>query len=59
MKCELNKLLYFVSFQAVFTGDTLFIGGVGALFHGSEKDMMNSLEKLSVLSDQLRDGIID
>jgi hydroxyacylglutathione hydrolase len=32
--------------QAVFTGDTMFVGGVGAFFHGTATDMLNSLRKL-------------
>jgi len=39
------------SAQAVFTGDTLFIGGVGALFHGSSRDLMTALNGLSLLPD--------
>ena len=29
--------------EAVFSGDTLFIGGVGAFFHGGEIDMHRSI----------------
>mmetsp|Transcript_37658 Transcript_37658/g.45427 ORF Transcript_37658/g.45427 Transcript_37658/m.45427 type:complete len:637 (+) Transcript_37658:43-1953(+) len=29
--------------EALFSGDTLFIGGVGALFHGSEMDMHTAI----------------
>lgn len=32
--------------SAVFTGDTLFIGGVGAFFEGNAKDMYAALKKL-------------
>jgi glyoxylase-like metal-dependent hydrolase (beta-lactamase superfamily II) len=35
----------------VFTGDTLFVGGVGAMFHGTPQQMVLSLRKLRCLSD--------
>lgn len=31
--------------EGVFSGDTLFIGGVGAFFHGSENDMHKSINQ--------------
>jgi hydroxyacylglutathione hydrolase len=34
---------------AAFTGDCLFVGGVGACFHGSNLEMVRSLAKLSPL----------
>eukprot|EP00299_Pterocystis_sp_00344_P001022 c10687_g1_i1.p1 GENE.c10687_g1_i1~~c10687_g1_i1.p1 ORF type:complete len:512 (+),score=98.73 c10687_g1_i1:64-1536(+) len=40
--------------EAAFTGDTLFTGGVGALFHGSEHDLAQSLKKLNTLPDSCR-----
>jgi hydroxyacylglutathione hydrolase len=36
---------------AVFTGDTLFIGGCGRLFEGSAMQMYQSLQKLAALPD--------
>lgn len=36
---------------AVFTGDTLFIGGCGRLFEGSAPQMYQSLQKLAALPD--------
>ncbi|CAF2853003.1 unnamed protein product [Rotaria sp. Silwood2] len=35
--------------QAVFTGDTLFIGGCGKFFEGSAAQMQSSLQKLAAL----------
>lgn len=36
--------------KAVFTGDTLFVGGVGRLFEGTPEEMQHSLmEKLGKL----------
>lgn len=37
---------------AVFTGDTLFVGGCGRLFEGSAEQMYQSLTRLSQLPDQ-------
>lgn len=35
--------------QAVFTGDTLFIGGCGKFFEGTAAQMQSSLGKLAAL----------
>eukprot|EP00471_Norrisiella_sphaerica_P007215 CAMPEP_0184479228 /NCGR_PEP_ID=MMETSP0113_2-20130426/1035_1 /TAXON_ID=91329 /ORGANISM="Norrisiella sphaerica, Strain BC52" /LENGTH=537 /DNA_ID=CAMNT_0026857265 /DNA_START=140 /DNA_END=1751 /DNA_ORIENTATION=- len=35
--------------EAAFTGDTLFLGGIGATFHGSDVDMWRSLQRLKHL----------
>lgn len=35
--------------RAVFTGDTLFVGGAGKFFEGSPADMLASLSKLGAL----------
>ena len=35
--------------QAVFTGDTLFIGGCGKFFEGTAGQMQSSLKKLAAL----------
>jgi hypothetical protein len=35
--------------QAVFTGDTLFIGGCGKFFEGTAAQMQSSLQKLAAL----------
>jgi hypothetical protein len=35
--------------QAVFTGDTLFIGGCGKFFEGTAAQMQSSLQKLAGL----------
>jgi len=35
--------------QAVFTGDTLFIGGCGKFFEGTAAQMQSSLQKLASL----------
>lgn len=40
---------YFPAKKAVFTGDTLFIGGCGRIFEGSARTMLGSLEKLAEL----------
>lgn len=37
--------------KAVFTGDTLFIGGCGRFFEGTAKDMVYSLNKIAQLHD--------
>lgn len=39
---------------AVFTGDTLFLGGCGRLFEGTPAQMFHSLQVLSQLPDQTR-----
>mmetsp|Transcript_9226 Transcript_9226/g.17268 ORF Transcript_9226/g.17268 Transcript_9226/m.17268 type:complete len:539 (-) Transcript_9226:406-2022(-) len=39
--------------EAIFSGDTLFIGGVGAFFHGGEKDMHKCINQtLAWLPDE-------
>jgi len=38
--------------QAVFTGDTLFIGGCGRFFEGTAAQMQSSLQKLASLNPQ-------
>jgi len=45
---------YFEQQQAVFTGDTLFVGGCGRLFEGDAAMMMRSLEKLMALPNDTR-----
>ena len=40
--------------KVLFTGDTLFIAGCGRLFEGNAKQMWNSLQKLSALSDDTK-----
>jgi hydroxyacylglutathione hydrolase len=39
---------------AVFTGDTLFIGGCGRCFEGSPEQMYQSLQKIAALPDDVR-----
>ena len=39
---------------AVFTGDTLFVGGCGKFFEGTGTDMFQSLSKLGKLNDDVR-----
>jgi hydroxyacylglutathione hydrolase len=48
-----GSLCYYVTSQddstspgILFTGDTLFVGGVGAFFEGTSEDMVNSFAKL-------------
>ncbi len=45
---------YFPSLKAVFSGDTLFIGGCGRLFEGGAATMLNSLSKLAALPDDTK-----
>jgi len=45
---------YFESLGAVFTGDTLFVGGCGRVFEGGAATMLESLGKLAALPDQTR-----
>jgi hydroxyacylglutathione hydrolase len=40
--------------RAVFTGDTLFIGGCGRFFEGTAEQMLSSLGKLAQLPDDTR-----
>jgi hydroxyacylglutathione hydrolase len=40
---------YFAGDEALFCGDTLFVGGCGRLFEGSAEDMFNSLVKYKSL----------
>jgi hydroxyacylglutathione hydrolase len=42
---------YFAGLNAVFTGDTLFIGGCGRVFEGKAATMVESLAKLAALPD--------
>ncbi|MGH7949447.1 MAG: hydroxyacylglutathione hydrolase [Candidatus Binataceae bacterium] len=42
---------YFPKLKAVFTGDTLFIGGCGRVFEGNARTMVDSLAKLAALPD--------
>jgi len=50
-----GHICYFIPVQpgcdtpAVFTGDTLFIGGCGKFFEGTGAEMYNSLKKLTAL----------
>ena len=44
--------------QAVFTGDTLFIGGCGRFFEGTAAQMQSSLQKLAALDPKtVRAGV--
>ncbi len=45
---------YFPELKAVFTGDTLFVGGCGRVFEGKAATMLNSLNKLAALPDDTR-----
>lgn len=45
---------YFPDEDAVFTGDTLFVGGCGRFFEGDANDMYQSLSKLSALPDHTK-----
>ncbi len=45
---------YFASLGAVFTGDTLFVGGCGRVFEGGAATMLESLGKLAALPDDTR-----
>ncbi len=45
---------YFPDDHAVFTGDTLFIGGCGRLFEGDAAQMLRSLGRLTNLPDDTR-----
>lgn len=45
---------YFESLEAVFTGDTLFVGGCGRVFEGGAANMLESLGKLAALPDDTR-----
>jgi len=42
---------YFPELKAVFTGDTLFVGGCGRVFEGRAATMVESLAKLAALPD--------
>ena len=42
---------YFPTFGAVFTGDTMFVGGCGRVFEGKASTMVASLKKLAALPD--------
>ncbi len=45
---------YFPALKAVFTGDTLFIGGCGRVFEGKAATMVSSLARLTALPDDTR-----
>jgi hydroxyacylglutathione hydrolase len=45
---------YFPALSAVFTGDTMFIGGCGRVFEGRAQNMVESLAKLAALPDSTR-----
>lgn len=38
--------------NALFTGDTLFIGGCGWFFEGIPKQMLSAMDKISSLGDE-------
>ena len=40
--------------NALFTGDTLFIGGCGRFFEGNPKQMVNAFDKILSLNDQTK-----
>ena len=42
---------YFPALKAVFTGDTMFIGGCGRVFEGKAATMVESLARLAALPD--------
>ncbi len=42
---------YFPALGAVFTGDTMFVGGCGRVFEGNASAMVASLKKLAALPD--------
>src|SRR5271167_2023304 len=42
---------YFPTLGAVFTGDTMFVGGCGRVFEGKAATMVSSLKKLAALPD--------
>lgn len=42
---------YFPQLKAVFTGDTLFVGGCGRVFEGKAEQMVAALNKLAALPD--------
>jgi hydroxyacylglutathione hydrolase len=45
---------YFKSLGAVFTGDTMFIGGCGRVFEGKASTMVDSLKRLAALPDETK-----
>ena len=45
---------YFPKLEAVFTGDTMFIGGCGRVFEGNAAMMVASLDRLAALPDSTR-----
>jgi hydroxyacylglutathione hydrolase len=45
---------YFQSLGAVFTGDTMFVGGCGRVFEGNAATMVESLGRLAALPDDTR-----
>jgi hydroxyacylglutathione hydrolase len=45
---------YFPQLKAVFTGDTLFVGGCGRVFEGKAATMVDSLKKLASLPDDTK-----
>jgi hydroxyacylglutathione hydrolase len=45
---------YFPTLGAVFTGDTMFVGGCGRVFEGNASTMLASLKKLASLPDSTR-----
>jgi hydroxyacylglutathione hydrolase len=45
---------HFPQLEAVFTGDTMFIGGCGRVFEGSAATMVASLKRLAALPDSTR-----
>ncbi|HEY6395254.1 MAG TPA: hydroxyacylglutathione hydrolase, partial [Candidatus Binataceae bacterium] len=42
---------YFAALNAVFTGDTMFVGGCGRVFEGKAATMVDSLRRLASLAD--------
>jgi len=45
---------YFAGLNAVFTGDTMFVGGCGRVFEGKAATMVESLSKIAALPDDTK-----
>ena len=57
--CSIDSMSLDGKEQAVFTGDTLFIGGCGRFFEGTAAQMQSSLQKLAALDpNTVRDVVL-
>ena len=48
-----EHMLFLVNGKALFTGDTLFIGGCGRFFEGTAGEMLAAMDRIAALADDI------